>query len=319
MTQTLYLTRGLPASGKSTFARNLVEKSNGTIVRLERDLLRDQLYSSRQYSAPASATEEEKAAFKQYLNDRETTITAVQHAMAESAIQAGKSVIISDTNLRAKFAREWQKLAAQYAINFEVINFDYVTVDECVKRDSNRLDSVGEKVIRDMASKFLSKGKIPSLAPVENAFVVEPYDNPEGLTRVVIVDIDGTLATMKNRSPYDWQRVGEDEPAKAVIAAVHAASQFNRKIIVMSGRDASCRNITQDWLTQYLGVSWHELHMRPEGDNRKDNIIKYELFNNHIRGKYHVEYVLDDRPQVCRMWRKLGLFVFQVGDPYIEF
>jgi predicted kinase len=313
MTQTLYLTRGLPASGKSTFARNVVEKSNGTILRLERDLLRDQLYSSRQYSAPADATEEEKAAFKQYLNDRENTITTVQRSMAEVAIKAGRSVVIADTNLRAKFAQDWQKFALAHGINFEVVDFD-VSVEECIKRDQGRPNEVGEKVIRDMATRFLVKGKIPKLAPVvESSFSVEPYDNPDNLPKVVIVDIDGTLATMKNRSPYDWSRVGEDEPAKAVISAVHAAAQFNRRIIIMSGRDESCRKITEDWLTKHLGVSWHELHMRPEGDNRKDNIIKYELFNKYVRGKYQVDYVLDDRDQVVKMWRELGLACFQVN------
>jgi predicted kinase len=317
MTQTLYLTRGLPASGKSTVARSMVAKSNGTIVRIERDMLRDQLFDSRQYSAPEGSSEAEVEAFKKYLADRENTITNVQRSMVEAALSAGKSVIISDTNLRAKYAREWMALADKHKVNFETIDFDDVSVNECVERDLRRADrpnehAVGEKVIRDMA-KFLIKGKIPKLTPLESkSWEIEPYDNPKDLPGVVIVDIDGTVAKMAGRSPYEWHRVGEDSPVDAVISAVRSAA-YQYDIIFMSGRDESCRYITETWLGKYVGVPF-ELHMRPEGDNRKDDLVKYELFNNNVRGQFHVRYVLDDRNQVVKMWRALGLPCFQVAE-----
>lgn len=312
MKPTIILTRGLPASGKSTYAEEQMALYPGQIVRVERDMLRDQLFASRQYSAPEDASEEEKQAFKKYLADRENTITTIQFVMAEAAVNAGKHVIVSDTNLRAKFAREWVKLAAKLGASFQVVDFN-VPVEECIRRDSLRAKPVGEKVIKDM-SKFLVKGKIPELdTKVGDTLTIEPYDNPTDLPRAILVDIDGTLAKMKDRSPYDWHRVGEDSPVQAVINAVHAAFMFGRKVIVMSGRDGSCREITDQWLIKFLGVSKGALHMRAEGDNRKDSIVKYELFNEHIRGKYHVEYVLDDRKQVVDMWRALGLACFQVA------
>lgn len=315
MKPTIILTRGLPASGKSTYAEELVHSSRGDVIRLERDLLRDQLYKSREYSAPEGASEEEKEAFKQYLTARENTITIVQMAMAEAAIKAGKSVVVADTNLRAKFARDWMAFAEKLKADFKVVKFDDISVEECIRRDKLREKSVGEKVIRDM-SKFLVKGKIPDLAPLESkSWTVEPYDNPENLPSAIIVDIDGTLAKMSDRSPYDWHRVGEDYPVKAVIDAVSAAYQEFSHIIVMSGRDGSCRDITDQWLFQHLDkVSDYQLLMRAPGDNRKDDLVKYELFNEHVRDKYHVKYVLDDRRQVVVMWRALGLACFQVQD-----
>jgi predicted kinase len=312
MKPTITLTRGLPASGKSTYAEKMMALSPGQVVRVERDMLRDQLFASRQYSAPKDAPEEEKQAFKKYLADRENTITTVQFAMAESAVKAGKSVIVSDTNLRAKFAREWVKFAAKLGADFQVVDFD-VPVDECIRRDSLRAKPVGEKVIRDM-SKFLVKGKIPALdTKIEAPLTIEPYDNPTDLPRAILVDIDGTLAKMKDRSPYDWHRVGEDSPVQAVIEAVKAAQAAGNKIIVMSGRDRSCEAITVEWLWKYVVEHFDALFMRTEGDTRKDNIVKYELFNQHVRAKYHVNYVLDDRNQVVEMWRQLGLACFQVA------
>ena len=59
--------------------------------------------------------------------------------------------------------------------------------------------------------------------------------------------------------------------------------------------------------------------MRPNQDQRSDVVVKEELFNSHVRGKYNPWLVIDDRPSVCRMWRSLGLKVLQVGDPHVEF
>ncbi|MGH7203736.1 MAG: AAA family ATPase, partial [Candidatus Levyibacteriota bacterium] len=50
-----------------------------------------------------------------------------------------------------------------------------------------------------------------------------------------------------------------------------------------------------------------------EKDFRKDAVVKKELYETHISGKYEVLFVLDDRDQVVEMWRKdLGLPCFQV-------
>ena len=54
--------------------------------------------------------------------------------------------------------------------------------------------------------------------------------------------------------------------------------------------------------------------MRMQGNNEKDSVIKRRMFDNHIRGKYYIEYVLDDRNQVVEMWRSIGLICLQVAD-----
>jgi predicted kinase len=319
MTQRLMLTRGLPASGKSTYADRLLENWKD-LVRIERDLLRDQLYGphGRIYVKPDD-WEMSEDDFRSFVAERENTVTKAQEALADVAIKAGKSVIISDLNLRAQYVRTWAKFAAQRGVQFDTIKFDDVTLDELISRDNSRENAVGESVIRMLWQKFTKKGKIADVdvsKELGNTLTIEPYVADPTKPRAILVDIDGTLAKMAKRSPYEWHRVGEDTPVEAVINAVHAASKFGRHVIVMSGRDGSCREITQDWLNANLGVSWNELHMRPEGDDRKDDIVKLELFNEHVRDFWNVEYVLDDRDQVVAMWRKLGLACFQVeyGD-----
>jgi hypothetical protein len=249
----------------------------------------------------------------------ETAVTIAQHGAVDRALAAGMNVIVDDTNFFARSVRSLMKIAYKNGAEVEFKDFTDVPLEECLRRDdlrrqagqSNLSGAVGEKVIRGMHDRYIKGRTLPLSIPDVPKVEVEPYDNLNNLPPAIIVDIDGTLATMSDRSPYEWHRVGEDAPVDAVIKAVRAAA-YSNEIIVMSGRDESCRSITENWLVQNLGVSFY-LYMRPENDQRQDDIVKYELFNNNVRDKYHVNYVLDDRDQVVRMWRKLGLNCFQVN------
>jgi hydroxymethylpyrimidine pyrophosphatase-like HAD family hydrolase len=133
--------------------------------------------------------------------------------------------------------------------------------------------------------------------------------------RAVLVDIDGTLALRTgDRSPFDWGRVGEDEPNPPVIELVQTIHDAgHHRIILISGRDVTCRRQTEMWLDAQR-VPFHELHMRGEKDNRKDSIVKEELYRHHVEGRYEVAFIVDDRQQVVRMWRSLGLTVLQCAE-----
>ena len=54
--------------------------------------------------------------------------------------------------------------------------------------------------------------------------------------------------------------------------------------------------------------------MRPKGDQRKDVIVKEQLYNEHIKGKFNVVAIFDDRMQMVSLWRSMGLPLFQCGD-----
>jgi hypothetical protein len=84
-------------------------------------------------------------------------------------------------------------------------------------------------------------------------------------------------------------------------------------VILMSGREDKFRPETERWLNAN-DVVYSMLLMRKTGDFRKDAIVKRELYETHIKGKYQVFFVLDDRDQVVTMWREQGLVVFQVAD-----
>lgn len=136
------------------------------------------------------------------------------------------------------------------------------------------------------------------------------------LPRAVLFDVDGTLALRDEADPnvrkfYDWDRVGEDLPNPAVIELARmVAASADYVLIVISGRDEVCRWQTEMWLSAQT-VEFAELFMRKHKDNRPDSVVKEELYREHIEGRYDVVWICDDRDQVVKMWRGLGLTVLQ--------
>ena len=59
--------------------------------------------------------------------------------------------------------------------------------------------------------------------------------------------------------------------------------------------------------------AFDELIMKPENDNRKDVIVKMELYIKHIYENYDVKVAIDDRNVVCKLWRAVGLKCLQVN------
>lgn len=297
----LVLMRGYPGSGKSTIAMNLVHSG---YVRVNRDDIRASMFGG-----------EGVLSFEQ-----ENLITAMQRSVAKIALDAEQNVVVDDMNLRLKFAREWADFAILHGHQLEVCDVE-THVDECLRRNEARRAAGGRYVpaeaIRDIAGRFPYPW--PAITPKgTQSLAVEPVEYDDNLYSIVLCDIDGTVAHMHDRSPYDWSKVGNDLPDYNIIDLVdilRTQSYGAYQVKFFSGRDAVCREATLDWLNEHIGfVKDEDLFMRPEGDMRKDSIIKYELFNEHIRGKYNVKYVLDDRKQVVEMWRALGLTVLAVAD-----
>jgi hypothetical protein len=136
------------------------------------------------------------------------------------------------------------------------------------------------------------------------------------LKDAVLVDIDGTLAKMVSRGPFDWDKVGEDEPIRDVVNLVNTLDDSGVEIVFLSGRDGSCYEQTRAWLERHVGKWTREafLYMRAAGDMRRDAVVKEEIYRGKVEPFYNVRFVLDDRNQVVDMWRNnLGLTCLQVA------
>lgn len=237
----------------------------------------------------------------QWSKDSERLVLKVRDYIVIEALQNGKHVIVDDTNLAPKHEETMRDIAKMYGAQLEVRWFD-VDLDEAIKRDAQREKSVGEQVIRDMYKRWIQKDE-----------PTPKYEWIPGGEPVVICDIDGTLALMSGRSPFDWSRVGEDDVNEPVANLLCDMAQLGHKIILLSGRDGSCREQTEQWLHKHK-IPYYTLLMRAAGNNEKDSIIKRRLFDENIAGRYNVRFILDDRNQVVKMWREMGLPCFQVAE-----
>lgn len=111
----------------------------------------------------------------------------------------------------------------------------------------------------------------------------------------------------------------EPDPFMSFIAdCVDGSGDYYADIILVSGRDETAREATERWLTNNA-IPYKALYMRATGDTRKDAIVKEEIYHMYIEPEYAVLGVFDDRNQTCETWRKLGLRVAQLGNPYINF
>lgn len=275
----LLLLKGLPASGKTTFAKDLV-RNDGNWIRVNKDDLRNMLHGGK------------------WSGKHERRIVQLERQLVEEALKDGKNVVIDDTNFNLAHERRYREIAKQYNADFEIKEFN-TPLEECIKRDNARPNGVGETVIRRMYNQYLK--------PEPAKYTPDPMLQP-----AIVCDIDGTLAHMHDRSPYDWSKVGNDM-VDIPIAWLTSILFRSVSVILVSGRDASCRKETQDWLAKN-GICYTKLIMRKEGDNRPDEVVKEEIFNEHIRGNYNVRFVLDDRNKVVDMWRQLGLKCLQVAE-----
>lgn len=291
----LIITRGLPASGKTTFAKGWVAEDEANRIYIEKDDIRNH-------------TELFKDGVYDHKRGDEFVVIRERDRLISEALSQGKSVISSDTNLISKHILQMSNIAKEYDAEVEIKDFTNVPIKELLRRDKLRQHPVGEQVLRKMFH--------------ENIKTLSTFlkFNPD-LPFVVISDLDGTLTLgPKNRSPYDWSKVGNDDINLGISHILDGVKNIDYcKIMILSGRDSVCRPETEAWLKKNC-IDYDELYMRPEGDNRSDEIIKAEMIEEHIRNKYNILIWFDDRARVSIMLRDVyGINVAQVGDVRWEY
>ncbi len=129
--KTLYITVGLPASGKTTWAKAKMAEHPGSYKRVNKDDLRAMIDAGK------------------WSRDNEKFVLIIRDMMVVEALKAGKHAIVDDTNLAPKHQERLKQLARENDAAFEVQDFTDVSVEECVGRDRKRANYVGEKVIRE--------------------------------------------------------------------------------------------------------------------------------------------------------------------------
>lgn len=274
---------GCPGSGKTSLAE-ILECSDWVVA--ERDRIREELYGPGR-------------------KGNEDAVTAKQRELIGRCISEGRNVVISDTNINPKTLDSLKAFVKKCGANAEVtvLGKSLLHSDVVEANDSDHRRARGHVVPMDAINSFYSRFR--EQYPLKVTKV-------EGKTKAFIFDIDGTLAKYTDRSPYDWNRVDEDQPINDVITMLHDLNDAGYEIIIMTGRDSACREKTKQWLRDH-NIPVGKLLMRKAGSNLKDSAVKHDLFHEFVDGSFNVVGVFDDRQQVVDMWRSMGLRCYQVA------
>lgn len=288
------MTLGLPASGKSTWAKKFIKTAPGKWTRVNKDDIRKKMGASETRKVKESAV----------LNERDRLIV--------QALDKDINVVVDDTNINPIHEERIGKLIEGKA-ELEQKSFMDVPVATCIARNKLRtgMERVPDIAIRSMANQWKKRQLMKKAeAPIP------VYDHQKPFC--IIVDMDGTAAHVHKRSPYDTAKAYKDKPNLPVQKIVQWASKevghFKPIIIVVTGRDDKWEDLTKGWLEKHE-IPYDALYMRKTGDRRPDTVVKKELYESVIKDKYNVMFVLEDRKKVCKMYREeLGLTVLQVAE-----
>jgi predicted kinase len=307
----LLLLCGLPASGKSTFAKEWVAEDPDGRVRINYDDMRLARYGS---------------GWKWNRRD-EDAVKKDARRIATESLNAGLSVVVDNTNLSKGVREGWKALAVGLGATYSDIEFD-TPIEECIARDTQRaVGRVGRAVIERMA--------------LFNGFI--DFTAPEYQAGIVIVDIDGTVADCEHRMHHikpictvcgynhadngdcsgkklskNWaafhspELVAKDTLIEPMSKLVGAMFHYGYHIIFLTGRDTSIGLVTETWLNENLGTHYKHLFMRQGGDSRKDYEHKLEVLS--FIPKDRVQFILEDRDQCVRAFRDAGYTCLQVKN-----
>jgi len=320
--QKLIILSGISGSGKTTIATDLCNKYEKHI-RVNRDDLRKQLVGKLDQSYYK----------RKNLNNLEKQVTYLLFAQIRHLLQYGYTVIVDNTHLKEAYINE---LLTEFEhlvdVKLVFVDTDY---SESLKRLINRevKPTLWEKLfgckrIESFNFSYLTKQHL-DFVKLKNKYPDDIYEFPvksckvtqdRSLVNTIICDLDGTLCLYGDRNPYD-RDFENDELCISVYDVLRQWLNVNsdKVIVFFSGRSGKFRNQTEIFLTKHFDTSEYVLYMRDEKDQRKDTLIKEELFNKYILNKFYVDFVIDDRKQVKRLWEKLGIFVLDVNQNDKEF
>lgn len=279
---TLIMMKGLPGSGKSFAAKKIVDDSRGEHKRVNRDDLRAMIDNGR------------------WSRKNEEFVRKIRDLIIIEALNSCHDVIVDDTNLEPSLEVHFRQIAKEHDANFQIIDLTSIDKDLCIKRDLTRPNSVGSKVINRMYNQYIAHKETPKYI--------------EGAPDAIICDLDGTLALFGKENPYDRDFTKDNLNVKVadILWTYYTQAESGLNIILISGRQDKAREQTEEWLRKYQ-IPYNALYMRETEDIRKDAIVKEEIYEERIKHKFNVLFVLDDRDQVVQMWRNLGLTCLQVA------
>lgn len=288
----LVIMRGLPGSGKSTWAKAWVNEDPINRVRLNWDDMRNMM-------GPYWVPERENTGVLKELREK-----FLKHMM-----ERNWDIVCDNMNLNPKeiefyenIVKEFNEDGHPYTIEFKDF---FIPVEECIRRDVMRTNPIGEKTIKSLFHKYM-----PLIVGSEHRKKIESQptyraDKPD----CIIVDMDGTLAfNLSGRSFFDdIDMIKYDTPLLATVSILRAMKMTGTcNIFIVTGRSEKSREATEVWLAEN-NIPFDKVFMREEGDFSHSNDFKQKVYEDNIKNNYNVLFVLDDDTKCMKMYQDQGL------------
>lgn len=299
----IILCMGISGSGKTTWAKEWVAEKPEKRIRLNYDDIRSMLGV---YWVPGKREQLVKDIFAYSLNQ---------------AMSIGYDIVIDNmSNLNPKHQKEYKEYINEYnsfnednKYELEYKWFD-TPVEVCIERDSKREIKIGETVIRQQWKKYRTSIIQHSIKEMLDNQAVQDSKLPH----CIIVDMDATLCFNTNGrefyGPGSDAKMIYDTPNTPIVELVKSYKNTdNKNIIIVTGRSESARESTEIWLKEQ-GIPYDAIFMRANENFVKGDQFKKSIYEQEIKDKYYVDFVLDDSQKVVKMYRELGLIVLQPNE-----
>jgi predicted kinase len=138
---------GIPASGKSTWAKDFVNQ-NPNWIRVSRDDYRLMLKNQQICDSKI-----------------ESLINVILNQTITTSLVLGYNVIIDNTNVRKKYINQFIE-EFEHLANIEFKIFD-IPLEKAIERDNHRQFKVGEDVIKRMFDSYMNLIKTFNFLPIQ--------------------------------------------------------------------------------------------------------------------------------------------------------
>lgn len=302
----IYINYGPPLSGKTTFT-SLITKYDQDIKIISRDIIRDNLKDH------SNSPEIEKI------------ITKIEDSYILNLIKY-HDLILDNTYSKVSYIKDLIKIIVKSKVKnvkLHLIDFSDIPLETLLQRLETRERKVPIEVIKKIHNRC--RQNLKEIKNIINNFNNQIVITPDidkiifkiknnNLQKALIVDIDGTLSHNEGiRTPFEYHKVIDDNIDEIIRHIVVLYRSIGHQIIIISGREDHCYDMTRDWLNKH-NVPYDFMYMRKSGDFRKDSIIKKEIYEKYIKNSFNILFCLDDRNQVVDMWREIGVKCLQVQE-----
>lgn len=258
-----------------------------------------------------------------WVPSRENVVTATYNTVLAYSMEKGYNIVVDNMNLNPKTCAELEKMVKDFNENYtydwkyEVEYKDFWTpVDECIRCDAKREHPIGEKVIRQTWKRYKDFIIHEEIMAAKAKSLVQDTNLPAA----IIVDMDATVCLNTSGRPFYGEGAAEgmltDEPITPVIELIrNFCDNYPAKLIILTGREDTpeVRKATEQWLEN----NWLHpdiLLMRPAKSFTAGPICKKKLYEDNIKGKFYIPFVLEDNCKCVEMWRNEGLICLQPNE-----